>query len=354
MSEVKHIVVTGFSGTGSSAVIDLLKELDGSGVTFSKKDYEDYFLTAPGALFDLEWKLLNNNDPHRSDEAIREFLKVMTKLYQNDFNWFGGYKKNIGPSFMKNVYQFVDALSEQSNTTWYYRYQYRRFSLVRFLYRLFRYKLFDHSFHLDGVHVGLDKTPIYISYPSSEEFFFLARKFIKHYLKMISEGDINIHDHLIWPSHVKNICNYFDDSFRFIIVHRDARDVFLTNKYLYSKHDATGTYPTEATAFVDYWGRLLKMGENQFNENVIHINFEDLIYQYKEESQKIFNFCKIDSKKWIKKRFFFNPDKSIKNTQLFLMNDVCKEEGKVIEHALPHLIYSYPYTIQTSLKDMFI
>ena len=89
MSEVKHIVVTGFSGTGSSAVIDLLKELDGSGVTFSKKDYEDYFLTAPGALFDLEWKLLNNNDPHRSDEAIREFLKVMTKLYQNDFNWFG-------------------------------------------------------------------------------------------------------------------------------------------------------------------------------------------------------------------------------------------------------------------------
>ena len=143
MEKVKHIVVTGFSGTGSSAVIDLLKEFEGCGVPFNKKEYEDYFLTVPGGLFDLEWKLLYNNDPHRSDEALASFYNVMKRFYERDFDWFAGYKRNIGREFMDIVEEFINEISVRSDKTWYYRYQKRRFSLLRYVYRFFRYKIAD-------------------------------------------------------------------------------------------------------------------------------------------------------------------------------------------------------------------
>lgn len=354
MSEVKHIVVTGFSGTGSSAVIDMLKEFDGCDGIFGKKDYEDYFLTAPDALFDLEWKLLYNNDPHRSDEAIERFLKVMTKFYENDFNWFGGYKKNIGTDFIDNVHEFINSIASTSDKTWYYHYNKRTFSLIRFLYRFFRYKIKDPSLKLDGIHVKIDKEPIYISYPSEAEFFEKSKKYFNQYLNMIGSNSVTIHDHLIWPMHVKEIDKYFDDTFRFIIVHRDARDVFLTNKYLYIQKGAFGTYPTEANEFNDYWKRLLNMGEVQEHKNVLHINFEDLIYQYENMADKIASFCQLDKNSWSNKGKYFKPEKSMKNTQLSLMNEVCKEEGQIIERALPELIYHFPYEIKTSLGEMFV
>lgn len=354
MAAVKHIVVTGFSGTGSSAIIDLLKEFDNCGVPFNKKDYEDYFLTAPGALFDLEWKLLYNNDPHRSDEAFDTYMKMMTKLYKYDFRWFGGYRQNIGPQFIKNINEFVNNIAKSSDKTWYYRYKKRIFSPFRYFYRLFRYKLANKDFNLDGGYIVIDDAPIYISYPKKEEFFDAAQKLIQNYVNMISEKEITIHDHLIWPTHVHNIDKYFDDSYRFIIVHRDARDVFLTNKYLYTDKGAAGTCPLDVDEYIEYWQRLLNIGESQEHPNVKHVNFEDLIYNYEDTVMEIINFCSLDIKLWTKQKKNFNPEKSIKNTQVFTMNEVCKKEGEQIARSLPDLIYDFPYQSDTTISQMFV
>ena len=351
MGKVKHIVVTGFSGTGSSAAIDLLKEFEGSGVTFNKKEYEDYFLSVPGGLFDLEWKLLYNNDPHRSDEAITGFYNVMKRFYERDFDWFAGYKRNIGKEFIDMIEDFISEISVRSDRTWYYRYQKRRFSLFRYIYRFFRYKIADPSFQLNGIHVETEREPIYISYPGKEEFFCSARKLLARYMDLISSYPVNIHDHLIWPSHVQNIGTYFDDSYRFIIVHRDARDVFLTNCF---QKGTFGIYPTVAEEFVGYWDRLLSMGKNQSNKHAMHIWFEDLIYHYETESRKIAEFCGLSLNQWKRKREFFIPEKSIKNTQLFRINADCKEKGDRIKKEIPQYLYDFPYEIQTSIKEMFV
>ena len=50
---------------------------------------------------------------------------------------------------------------------------------------------------------------------------------------------------------------------------------------------------------------------------------------------------------------YFNPDYSIKNTQSFLMNDITKNEAKLVEERLGEYIYRFPYEIKPSYRDMF-
>lgn len=356
MPEVEHIIVTGFVGTGSSAVIDVLKEFDNCGVLFNRKDYEDYILTAPGLLFDLEWKLFYNNDPHRSDEAVDTFMKMMKKLYENDFRWFGSYKRYIGPEFINNANEFIKAISMVSQATWYYRYKESVFSPLRYFYRFFQHKLRDESYILSGSKIIEEKCPTHISYPTEEEFYTAARRFVQNYMKMVfnKDCDVMIHDHLIWPMHARNIDKYFDEKCRFIIVHRDARDVFLSNKYLWGKNGVATTYPLEVHSFVKYWERLLRMGRGGGSEKVMHVNFEDLIYNYEIEVKRICDFCALDMSHWKNKKKFFHPDFSIKNTQVFSMNQICQEEGAKIAAAIPDLIYYFPYENMVSVDQMFI
>ena len=92
--EHKIITIEGYCGTGSSAGYDLLREYkncsDGG-----LGDYEHLLLYTPHGLFELEDRLLKGNSIHGSDAAIDDFYYAMKRLYECDFNYCGGYKKNI-------------------------------------------------------------------------------------------------------------------------------------------------------------------------------------------------------------------------------------------------------------------
>ena len=75
----KIIIPMSYMGSGSSAVTDLLKEYEG--INTKNSDFEYVFLYAPDGLFDLEYKLLYNNNAIRSDEAIKNFRNyIFTKV----------------------------------------------------------------------------------------------------------------------------------------------------------------------------------------------------------------------------------------------------------------------------------
>ena len=61
-----------YMGSGSSAVTDLLREYEG--INTKNSDFEYVFLYAPDGLFDLEYKLLYNNNAIRSDEARKNCI----------------------------------------------------------------------------------------------------------------------------------------------------------------------------------------------------------------------------------------------------------------------------------------
>ena len=114
----KIIVPTGYVGSGSSAITDLVAEF--KDCQNEHNTYEYIFLHCPNGIFDLEDKLLKNNNFLRSDEAIRSFESQMKKLYDKKFWWVGNYKKNISPKFIDITKEYINKIQQYNfNAFWY-------------------------------------------------------------------------------------------------------------------------------------------------------------------------------------------------------------------------------------------
>ena len=109
------IAVTGYYGTGSSAVIDFLSEFKNVSCAIGNR-YEHYPFLGQNAIFDLENRLFDENSNYMiRDYAINEFIKEMKRQYEHNFGWFGSYKKLFGKKFMTSVNKFVNAISTYKN-----------------------------------------------------------------------------------------------------------------------------------------------------------------------------------------------------------------------------------------------
>ena len=62
MEKNRVIIPTGYMGSGSSAITDLLDGVDGFNVT--RSNFEFVFLHCPNGVFDLEDKLLHANNAY--------------------------------------------------------------------------------------------------------------------------------------------------------------------------------------------------------------------------------------------------------------------------------------------------
>ena len=87
--ENKIVIPTGYMGSGSSAVTDLLSEVDG--YSCANGNFEYVFMHCPNGVFDLEDKLLKGNNALRSDEALHTFYSCMNTLYTNIYYWVADF-----------------------------------------------------------------------------------------------------------------------------------------------------------------------------------------------------------------------------------------------------------------------
>lgn len=345
-----NIIVTGFSGCGSSAVIDLLKECKNCAEPFERA-YEHILFYTPDGMFDLEYKLLFNNDVHRSDEAIHEFYNSMEKLYKYDFGWFGGYKNNIGSAFMEAVTEFIDDISDKYDGMWFYDYERTRFSLVKMLLQLVKKYIFKRRINKLGLAYVIKKQDYYFSMPSKEEFYREASSFVQKYFKVLEKDKYTIYDHLIWPQHIDKIDNYFSKSEKFIVLDRDPRDLFFLNKYYWrtKKLNASIPVPLDVKVFVEFWKKVHQK-EISNTEQVLKIQFEDLVYNYESTVENIMKFTGVNH---IEKGKYFDPSKSINNTQVFNNREEFKEELIYIERNLQEYLYEFPEKVKTDERKIF-
>jgi len=77
--------------------------------------------------------------------------------------------------------------------------------------------------------------------------------------------------------------------------------------------------------------------------HVHRIRFEDLIYKYDETEQQIRDILQIPVNGHIQKRTKFDPEKSIRNTQLFLRSSKLQAEVQPLESILADYLYPFPY-----------
>ena len=342
------IVPTGYMGSGSSAITDLVSEF--KDCQNEHKSYEFVLMHCPNGLFDLEDKLLRGNNAIRSDEALRCFESQMNKLYNKKFWWVGDYEHIIGQNFKNITSKYINNI-QQFNYPGYW-YTHEEVNIKMFLKLLIRkpFKILTLN------KIKLKKILKYndgmrISFIKDKDFYKYSHDYIYEIVEEISKGKKNIIlDQFLLPFNLYRIDNYFDDKLKVIVVERDPRDVFILNKYIWPQKGITIPMPTDVEEFCKFYQKM-RESEIQCTSNIVfRVKFEDLIYNYNKELKKVTNFLGFSEKEHINKKTRFNPDISIKNTQLFRKEEY-EKQIKIIEKKLKKYLYNFPTEINNDVKN---
>lgn len=324
-----NIAVTGYSGTGATAVYNLLKEYNTCSYC-QREPYEHIPFYTPNGLFDLEYKLLFCNNLHRSDEAFDSFVREMKRLYENDFGWMGGYNRLVGIDFMNLVYDFINGFNTYTvRGYWSYDCIGQRYKISRIIKDFAKLLLRKEIVSFGKEVVVKDKQLIHICIPTKEEFYSLAKIFVNSYMDLFKQNKNAVFDHLLMPSDMNKIDNYFDDNFRLIIVDRDIRDVYLYTKYIRPKYGSNSKYPSDVNEFGEFWSKLRSL-EKKSSNKVMRIYFEDLVFDYDNTISKIEAFTGLHSNEHVKKGSFFDANKAADYVQLYMKSKTWEDETSVL------------------------
>ena len=127
------------------------------------------------------------------------------------------------------------------------------------------------------------------------------------------------------------------------------------NKYIYPTINAQVPYPTDVYEFCNCYRNLRKIEKPCTSQNVHRFKFEDFIYKYDETIARVQSILGKEGtmpKHCLAKKYF-NPDRSINNTQLFNSEKMYEEECRIIEELLPEYLYEFPYQRVAERKEMF-
>lgn len=346
----KVVIPTGYMGSGSSAITDLMQEF--RGYEFSRGSFEYIFMHCPDGVFDLEDKLLVGNNAVRSDEAIHSFHKCMEELYSRKFWWPGNYKKNLHPDFMEITEEYIRELVQYEPSDYWYMQEKLTFPML--IMMLLRKILLLASAGKIAIKRPLLYPQMKLSLVNSKEFYRMTRKYLERIFDCMGLQERNlVLDQMLLPFNLWRMEHYFGDNTECFVVERDPRDVFISNKYIWGKRDNNPVpYPTDAEIYCGYYKRLRSMEKKVDNPHVHRFHFEDLIYHYEESVKRICRVLSLDKSDHIARQKYFNPELSIYNTQLFLKKEYQREMA-IIEKELPEFLYDFPYVHSTDMEKVF-
>lgn len=358
MSSKINVAVTGYFGTGSSAVVDLLKEYKNVRVApFNDKSYEHNLLYHHGGLYDVCTLLSRGNTLYTSDKVISTFITEMKRLNDYNYVWFGSYKKMFGNRFMNLVNEFVDSIAEKRKDKTTNHIVRTRFSIVKLVAQILLRIIQKRRFSNYGVKYIYDKEDAYCALPSEEKLYDAARKFTSGYFSLFDKGlknEVKVFDHIIWPGQIDDFSECFDNNFKIIIVDRDPRDLYALDQHIWSKNRFRKSeihFPKDTKEFAREWENTLI---NKFeNPNAMIVHFEDLIYDYENSVNRIELFLGLNKERHKMAKRYFNPNDSIENTQVFRVNKSWEKEAETIAELLPNLLYDFPYSRKPERDKMF-
>lgn len=338
---MKIITVTGYYGTGSSAVTDLITELDN---VHSLGDREIRFLHDPHGVSDLEFNIVENFNRHNSSYAIKHFIKMAKFL--NSTCGYKKYAKIFNNKFLEHSYNYVNDLTAfKYRGSWHYDvidkgiffYVLDRIcnKFVAKINCITKRKLLKTYNCLNK-----NEEVVYGVIPDEVNFLNATKKYTKNLLDELGIGDKEylMIDQVVASSNIKRYLRYFSDPVYVFLVDRDPRDLYILDKLYWGGNG----FPKSVEEFCKHY-ELIRCTQKQElkNKEVCYIKFEDLIYKYEDTKGKIFNFIEINSKHHIQKLKYFNPNVSINNTQLWLKHLEYKNEIEYIEKNLKEYLYDY-------------
>ena len=326
---MKHIIsVCGYGSTGSSAVLDLLKEV----INIKVSDIEMRFIQDANGLEELCFLMTHGWGSVRSDNCIRRFIEYTDILARKQGLWnFGqAIESSFNNKFLLHRDSFIRSIVDSS---WrghnIYHDFYGRGPVEHLVERLKR----------STGRIGATPEFIRRITHKSETFFarrdtdFYAegRKFLRNLFTEAFADESSTHiilDQGVLPYGLESFSKLFDH-LTVIVVDRDPRDVYL-DSLSYNAFPITEDIGT----FISFYesSRAFHKSEDQdVNGSILRISFEDLVFEYQRLVEHIFTFCDIDSSRHVNKRAFFDPEISIKNIRMWQRPEFESHLGSIYE-----------------------
>lgn len=327
------IGATGYGATGSSVITDFLREFEDVQVF---DDFEFSFPYRVDGLQDLEYHVMKQYSKNLSgDAAVKRFLEASRYIYTPLLH------KPCSPErYMQIVHKFIDSIVQ-----------------VKFK-GMESVDLISGNIFSNIIKLGMKKKiiPMLIErwtgrasyiWPNREmyvcikpeNFYDAAQTYIEDII--VSMGaDLSkpvVLDQPFEGNAPEQSMKFFKAP-KAIVIDRDPRDLYLEVK---RKGFREGRFfPHEdVKAFTEYYRRLHTQMPKEDGERIIIIRFEDMMYKYEYSVDRIIKFCGL--KNHVQKRRFFNPDRSINNTQLIRRFPEEQENIEYIEAHLPEFLYPY-------------
>lgn len=349
---MKGISVTGYFGTGSSAVIDYIREFK----NIKYIDSEMHLFINNGGLDELNYKM-KNYPSILSGIAIYKFerlIKVLSEagVYGEPFDskvLWNGYFLKRSLEFIKNISNgYTDGFVEFNRVEKLGKFnKWEMKTLPKIKKCFYKYMLLKKNVNRDDFVIPKRRTYI----PKTYDIYLKEqKKYISdllNYLKTSPEEKV-LFDHFLPIGILDNKKDYSDD-LKVIIVDRDPRDIFILNLEKWKETFV----PKNINDFVEWFKFNRKNKIRKNTEDILCLNFEDLIYKNRETTEKINSFLGLDKKDHINYKKYLDIDISINNTQLFNRYPEYQNEIKIIEENLKEYLYEFPIKINKKVEIIF-
>lgn len=312
---MKFINITGYVSSGSSAVTDYLLEFNN---TCTCKT-EIRFIRDSFGIVDLDTALNHNWENERASYAIWNFLdysKKWQRFSKHIWSPVGhSYKKFVNKDYMKITYDYIDKLTDYRTIFNHYCNAYNRnyFSYVLFRARLFVERRSRGKFKVASRRARAN----YFAHPSENTFLEATRDYIEQLFTPLSNNGqkLVLLDQALPPDNLNYTDRYFRDC-KNIIVERDPRDIYVTNIYDVDVASKKRGSKESGEMFVKFF-KTLHERVNKGNDDLLIVNFEDLLCNYDETTKKIREFVGVDLKDHVEKGKYLQVSKSIKNVGIW-------------------------------------
>lgn len=333
---MKLLTCASYYGTGSSAVTNLIDECDN---VHDMGDYEFRFVQDPDGICDLEYNLVLNNHRHNSGYAIKRYEKNVKFLAGGKF--VKKYNRFFGNKWKDLSKEYVDRLvAIRYKGIWHQELR----DKGKFAYFIERtINKIAHALFCINTERGISLYKNNINYATfpGDKFYEITRDYIDALFSCANKDckEFVMADQLVPPSNTSHYLRFFND-LKVVCVDRDPRDLFLLEKEVWH-----GTVIPKNVDEFCVWFRTTREHrkyENDDPSRIMRISFEDMIFKYDEMIEKILRFAGIDKAHHTKEKTFFNPDVSIKNTQLYKKMTKHAQDIVIIEEQLRDFLYPFP------------
>ena len=338
IKNMQYINVTGFASTGSSAVVDLLKEYSCIGTYEKEYTYEHTFLSHPEGLFETAERLETQFFGLHTDVTIRRFAQKSRDI----LNSFGGtvfWNGEKREKYIESVNQYIEQICtkegeyvscvEEMN---FWRRKFEMFSILLGKISLVR-KIYPQKYGWYTLKVD------------SEELKYYTKKLFYQYLDIVidevqKKKKYYVFDGLVSVPHL----NYISaDNFKSIVVLRDPRDRYLGEMLIKDSGEGVSIVPVEPQLYCANYKSAVSVLKKQNKNNYFLVYFEDLIMNYDKTVSEIEEFLNLEPTEHdINAGNILNINISRSNCQLYKREDLrekYKAELEIIEKNLKEYLY---------------